>query len=183
VLAAAGDLVPGPSPHKAREPAGEQKPSITGAGSVLPTFRCDKGFLNVPIAPANRLAIRSRSDIGNVISVSLPGSGSKASRMSFTPRGQFSPELQGQLSLEINTHATFAANSTAFLLAHGTDDDIVDREQTEQFLKALKQSRFYVRRVVVQSAPYFWMGDPIEEAGSFSGFLVPRVLRFLADRL
>jgi acetyl esterase/lipase len=80
-------------------------------------------------------------------------------------------------------HATFAANSTAFLMAHGTDDDIVDPEQTETFLRALKQSRFYVRRIVVQSAPHFWMADPIEEAGSFPGFLAPRLLRFLADRL
>jgi acetyl esterase/lipase len=80
-------------------------------------------------------------------------------------------------------HATVAANGTAFLLAHGTSDDIVDPEQTEAFLRALKQAGFYVRRVVVPSAPHFWMADPIEETNSFPGFLAPRLLRFLAERL
>jgi len=74
-------------------------------------------------------------------------------------------------------------NSTSFLLAHGTSDDIVDPTQTETFLKALKQSRFYVRKIDVPTAPHFWMADPIEETNSFSGFLAPRLLRFLADRL
>jgi len=80
-------------------------------------------------------------------------------------------------------HATFAANSTSFLLAHGTNDDIVDTAQTETFLRALKQSRFYVRKIDVPAAPHFWMADPIEETNSFPGFLAPRLLRFLADRL
>ena len=80
-------------------------------------------------------------------------------------------------------HTTYAANSTAFLLAHGTEDDIVDGEQTEAFLRALKQARFFVRRMIVQSAPHFWMADPVEETGSFPAFLAPRLLRFLADRL
>ena len=80
-------------------------------------------------------------------------------------------------------HATFAANSTSFLLARGTNDAIVDPTQTETFLKVLKQSRFYVRKIDVPTAPHFWMADPIEETNSFSGFLAPRLLRFLADRL
>jgi acetyl esterase/lipase len=80
-------------------------------------------------------------------------------------------------------HATFANNSTAFLLAYGTDDDVVDPKQTEAFLTALKQARFYVRTVIVQSAPHFWMADPVDEPNSFTGFLAPRLLRFLAQRL
>jgi dipeptidyl aminopeptidase/acylaminoacyl peptidase len=80
-------------------------------------------------------------------------------------------------------HATFANNSTAFLLAYGTHDDIVDTRQSEAFLTALKQARFYVRTVIVQSAPHFWMADPVEEPNSFAGFLAPRLLRFLAQRL
>jgi acetyl esterase/lipase len=80
-------------------------------------------------------------------------------------------------------HATFANNSTAFLLAYGTDDDIVDPRQSEAFLMALKQARFYARTVIVQSAPHFWMADPVEEPNSFPGFLAPRLLRFLAQRL
>jgi acetyl esterase/lipase len=59
----------------------------------------------------------------------------------------------------------------------------VDPKQSEAFLTALKQARFYVRAVVVQSAPHFWISDPIEEPNSFTGFFVPRLLRFLAQRL
>ena len=81
-------------------------------------------------------------------------------------------------------HATFANNGTAFLLAYGTADDIVDNSrQSEAFMLALKQARFYVRTVIVQSAPHFWMADPVEEPNSFAGFLAPRLLQFLAQRL
>jgi acetyl esterase/lipase len=81
-------------------------------------------------------------------------------------------------------YATFGNNSTAFLLVWGTEDDIADPSiQSEPFLLALKQARFYVRTVVVPFAPHFWMADPVEEVGSFPGFLAPRLLRFLAERL
>jgi acetyl esterase/lipase len=80
-------------------------------------------------------------------------------------------------------HADFANNATAFLLAYGTADDIVDPGQSQAFLTALKQARFYVRSVIVQSAPHFWMADPVDEPNSFAGFLAPRLLRFLAQRL
>jgi hypothetical protein len=35
----------------------------------------------------------------------------------------------------------------------------------------------------VPGATHYWMSDPIEETDSFSGFLAPRLLRFLAERL
>jgi hypothetical protein len=35
----------------------------------------------------------------------------------------------------------------------------------------------------VPGAPHYWMNDPIEERVSFSGFLAPRLMRFLAERL
>lgn len=75
-------------------------------------------------------------------------------------------------------------NGTAFLVAWGTHDDIVDcASQSEAFLEALKQARFFVRPVVVAGAPHFWCADPIEESHSHSGFLAPRLLRFLQARL
>jgi acetyl esterase/lipase len=75
-------------------------------------------------------------------------------------------------------------NATAFLLAWGTEDDVVDhKEQSEAFLEALKQAGHYVRSVVVAGAPHFWIGDPLDEAGSHSGFFAPRLLRFLQARL
>lgn len=69
----------------------------------------------------------------------------------------------------------------AFFLAWGTHDDIVDPAQSEQFLLALKQAGYFVR-TVVQDAPHFWVGDPLDEAGSYSAHFAARVLRFLDDR-
>jgi acetyl esterase/lipase len=69
----------------------------------------------------------------------------------------------------------------AFFLAWGTHDDIVDPLQSKSFLLALKQAGFYVR-TVVQDAPHFWVGDPLDEAGSYSAHFAARMLRFLDDR-
>jgi acetyl esterase/lipase len=83
------------------------------------------------------------------------------------------------------SYATSDKNQTAFLLSYGTEDDIVDRAaQSEVFLVALKQAGFYARTVVMQGAGHFWMSDPIEgEAGSITGYLAPRLLRFLAEKV
>jgi acetyl esterase/lipase len=82
------------------------------------------------------------------------------------------------------SYATSDMNATAFLLTYGTEDDIVDRAtQSEAFLVALKQARFFARTVVMQGAGHFWMSDPIEEPGSYPGHLAPRLLRFLAEKL
>ena len=78
-------------------------------------------------------------------------------------------------------HATTANAGPAFLLAWGTHDDIVDPAQSEAFLLALKQAGFYAR-TVVQDAPHFWAGDPLDEPGSHSAFFGARLLRFLDDR-
>ena len=79
------------------------------------------------------------------------------------------------------SHVTTAAAGPAFFLAWGTHDDIVDPGQSEAFLLALKQAGFYVRTVVLD-APHFWLGDPLDEAGSYSAHFAARVLRFLDDR-
>ncbi len=75
-------------------------------------------------------------------------------------------------------------NTSAFLVVWGTHDDIVDcRTQSEAFLETLKQARFYARPVVLPGAPHFWCADPIEESHSHSGFLAPRLLRFLQTKV
>jgi dipeptidyl aminopeptidase/acylaminoacyl peptidase len=82
------------------------------------------------------------------------------------------------------TYATLDNNATAFLLAWGTADDVVDPEtQSGAFLTALKQAGFYVRTAILPGAPHFWMWDPIDEPGSHTAFLAPRLLRFLDERL
>jgi acetyl esterase/lipase len=82
------------------------------------------------------------------------------------------------------SYATYANNKLAVLLVTGTEDDLVDRKaQTEPFQLALKQAGFFVRPCIVHGAPHYWMNDPIEEPGSYSGFLAPRLMRFLAEKL
>jgi acetyl esterase/lipase len=82
------------------------------------------------------------------------------------------------------SYATFANNQLAVLLVTGTEDDLVPPKlHYEPFLLALKQAGFFVRNVVVPGAPHFWMNDPIDEPGSQTGFLAPRLMRFLTERL
>ena len=82
------------------------------------------------------------------------------------------------------SYATYANNAIGVLLATGTEDDLVDpKAQTEPFQLALKQAGFFVRPCIVPGAPHYWMNDPIEEPGSLSGFLAPRLMRFLVERL
>jgi acetyl esterase/lipase len=82
------------------------------------------------------------------------------------------------------SYATFANNAIGVLLITGTEDDLVDRKvQTDPFQLALKQAGFFVRPCIVHGAPHYWMNDPIDEPGSYPGFVAPRLLRFLAERL
>jgi acetyl esterase/lipase len=81
-------------------------------------------------------------------------------------------------------YATFANNQIGVFLSVGTEDDLVNRRaQTDAFLLRLKQANFFVRPCIVHGAPHYWLNDPIEEPGSYSGFLAPRLLRFLQERL
>jgi len=82
------------------------------------------------------------------------------------------------------SYATVANNNVSVFLTWGTEDDLVDRAtQSEAFLLALKQAGFFARTAVVPAAPHYWMGDPIDEPESFTAFLAPRLVRFLAERL
>src|SRR6266446_6100613 len=67
-------------------------------------------------------------------------------------------------------YASFANNAIGVLLCVGTEDDLVDRRsQTDAFLVRLKRANFFARTCIVQGAPHYWMGDPIEEPRSYSG--------------
>jgi acetyl esterase/lipase len=97
-----------------------------------------------------------------------------------------SPMETKQLYYEASpfTYTTRDSAGTSFLVVWGTADDIVDpATQSAPFVTALKQSGFYVRTLELPGAPHFWMWDPIDEPTSFTGFLAPRLLRFLAERL
>ena len=82
------------------------------------------------------------------------------------------------------SYATLSNNKIAVLLATGTEDDLVDRKaHTDALQLALKLAGFFVRPCIVQGAPHYWMNDQIEEPESYSGFLAPRLMRFLAEKL
>ena len=109
------------------------------------------------------------------------------------PRDQITEQFLGVSAIEDKfryfeasplAHATVAARKTAFLIAWGDNDDIVDwRDQSEAFVIALKQAGAVVRTVALATAPHFWMSEPIDEPGSFAALLAPRLLRFLREQL
>jgi acetyl esterase/lipase len=74
-------------------------------------------------------------------------------------------------------------NRISFFLSWGTGDDMVATSQSENFLLALKQADFFVRTAPVPGAPHFWVGNPIDEPGSYTGFVAPQIVRFLQQRL
>jgi acetyl esterase/lipase len=80
-------------------------------------------------------------------------------------------------------HATTKAPRRSFLVAWGTNDDIVDwASQSGHFVTALRQSGQYVRTVPVVGASHLWIDQPLDEDRSYTGFLAPKVHRFLLDR-
>ena len=96
------------------------------------------------------------------------------------------PQEDRQLYFDASpiSYATRANNKVAVHLSVGTEDDLVDRKaNTDAFALALYQAGFFVRTTILQGAPHYWGGDPIDEPGSFSGFLAPRLMRFLAEKL
>ena len=82
------------------------------------------------------------------------------------------------------SYAVTANKATSVFLAWGDTDDLIDpRQHSEAFLLALKQAGFFARTCVVSGAGHYWASHPIDEENSHTGFLAPRLLRFLAERL
>ncbi len=82
------------------------------------------------------------------------------------------------------SYATVRPDGPAFLLVWGMEDDLVDfATQAVPFRDALRRALYYVRTVVVPGAGHFWMTEPLDDPGSYTSQLAPRLLRFLAERL
>ena len=82
------------------------------------------------------------------------------------------------------SHVTRQSRGTAFLVAWGTADDIVDWEsQSKPFVDALKQVGCFVRTAAITDAPHFWMSDPLDDPYGYPIRLAPGLLRFLQERL
>jgi acetyl esterase/lipase len=79
-------------------------------------------------------------------------------------------------------YATRDRNQLAFLVAWGSEDDVVSETlHSRPFARALAQANFNVQTVIVPHAQHYWMSDPIDEERSHSGFLAPRIIRFLGQ--
>jgi len=81
------------------------------------------------------------------------------------------------------SYAIKAKNRTAFMLTHGTEDDVVDRIQTDAFHDALKMAGFFTRKLIIQGAGHYATQEPFDAPRSYSGYLLPRVVKFLRDQM
>jgi acetyl esterase/lipase len=110
------------------------------------------------------------------------------------PNDQISEKYLGGTPMEIRdvyyeasplSWATVQNNAVPFLVVWGTEDDIVEPEsQSIPFVTALKRADTITRTVPVPGAPHFWISEtPVLEPGSFTAYLAPRLMRFLAQYL
>ena len=76
------------------------------------------------------------------------------------------------------------SNKTAFQVIYGMEDEVVNPvRQSRVFIEALSQAGHFVRAIAVPGAGHFWLSDPLEEAGSLTGAMAPKLVRFLQERL
>lgn len=109
------------------------------------------------------------------------------------PRDQITEKFLGKAPMDDRriyfqssplSYAVTANNKVAFLVAYGTEDDIVDRDkQSESFVTALKQAGFAVRSVTLVGAHHSWNSEPLDEPFSYSAMMAPKLLQFLKERL
>ncbi len=82
------------------------------------------------------------------------------------------------------SYATVRPDPPAFLLVWGQEDELVDyATQAMPFRDALRRALYYVRTFVIPGAGHFWMTEPVDEPGTYTSLLAPRLLRFLDERL
>lgn len=75
-------------------------------------------------------------------------------------------------------------SKTAFLVVYGMEDEVVDPQaQSKEFVAALSQVGTFVRTVAVPGAGHYWLSDPLDEAGSLTGAMAPKLVRFLREKL
>ncbi len=109
------------------------------------------------------------------------------------PRDQFTEKYLGGAPMDVPERfieasplywATVHNRHAAFLVVWGTADDVVDpTTQSERFVAALKRADIFTRTVPIVGAPHYWIDEPLDEPTSYTRFLAPRLLRFLAEHL
>jgi acetyl esterase/lipase len=81
-------------------------------------------------------------------------------------------------------YATRDRSHISFFLAWGTGDDVVsERLHSSAFANVLSQANFNVQTLILPDAQHYWATAPMLEEGSRSGFVAPRLLRFLERHL
>ncbi len=82
-----------------------------------------------------------------------------------------------------DAYVTVDKNRTRYMLIHGKEDDIVDPKQATDFLTLLKQAGFNASIALLPGAGHGWLGEPMDDPGTFISMVSPRVLRFLQTAL
>jgi acetyl esterase/lipase len=81
-------------------------------------------------------------------------------------------------------HVAYARNALKTLVIWGADDGDVSPNQSEAFVRALRQARFFVRATAVPGAGHFWFSEePIDAPGSAASKIAPGVVAFLKQHL
>ena len=82
------------------------------------------------------------------------------------------------------TYVVTKPATPAFFIVWGAADDVVDPDtQAVPFFEALKMAKIYARTCRVADAPHYWMAEPLDDQGSYAGFLSTRMLRFLQAKV
>jgi acetyl esterase/lipase len=77
-------------------------------------------------------------------------------------------------------HVRYANSRIPVFLTWGTEDDAVLPSQSLAFQLALRQAGFFVRACPIMGAGHYWFSDdPIDDPRGFTGFVAPRLVRFL----
>ena len=82
------------------------------------------------------------------------------------------------------SYATLDKNKPSFLVIYGTSDEVVDASaQSLAFLAALRQAKFFARKIEIPSVGHYWVPDPFDEPESPNVYVGVRLLRFLERAL
>lgn len=78
----------------------------------------------------------------------------------------------------------YVASALKTLIIWGTEDTEILPSQSQMFVDALRQARFFVRTLPVVGAGHFWFSeDAIEDPNGYNAALAPRIVRFLRQHL
>jgi acetyl esterase/lipase len=82
------------------------------------------------------------------------------------------------------SHCIRANNRMPFLVAWGTQDDVVsERLHSEPFVRSLALADFDVRTCALPYAQHYWLFEPFDQPSSHSAAFAPHLLHFLKSTI